>query len=154
VLAINTPNVYHDIGTHSEWFDTSEYPKTNYLYSLKNKKSVGIFKDELHSIPMTHFVSLRPKMYAYKCATGHVSKKCKGVKKNYVKNSLDFEDFVSCLNLDKKIFARFNTFRSYKHLIYSIRQSKLALSAADDKRYILPCGIDSLAHGHYSIVKN
>jgi hypothetical protein len=128
VLAINTPDVYCDILSDSEWFDTSDYPHSHKLYSLKNKKSVGLFKDEINSIPMTHFVSLRPKMYAFKCATGRVSKKCKGVKKNYVKNTLEFEDFVSCLDLDKKIFAQFNTFRSYKHFVYSIRQSKFKCS--------------------------
>ena len=43
-----------------------------------NKKVIGLMKDELRGQIMTEFVTLRPKMYAYK--TGSVeSKKSKGI---------------------------------------------------------------------------
>jgi hypothetical protein len=41
--------------------------------------------------------------------------------------------------------------RSFKHEVRTIRAMKLVLNRADDKRYILPDRINTLAHGHYRI---
>ena len=49
-----------------------------------NKKVIGLMKDELGGEIMTEFVTLRPKMYAYKTGSTE-SKKCKGIKKCVVK---------------------------------------------------------------------
>lgn len=40
-----------------------------------------------------------------------------------------------------------NLIRSYKHEIYSVQVKKIALSAKDDKRFIL--GMNTRALGHY-----
>jgi len=45
-------------------------------------------------------------------------------------------------------------FRTNKHTIYTIEQKKLALSGDDDKRHILDDGINTLAWGHYKLIKN
>lgn len=42
-------------------------------------------------------------------------------------------------------------FRTNKHKICTIEQNKIALSAHDDKRYMLENGIDTLAWGHNKI---
>ena len=42
-----------------------------------------------------------------------------------------------------------NTIRSYNHVLYNIRQPRVALSCIDSKRYILPNLIDTRAYGHY-----
>ena len=52
-------------------------------------------KDELGGNVMSEFVTLRPKMYAYKVGNAE-SKKCKGVKKCVVKKTITFED-LNCL---------------------------------------------------------
>ena len=41
---------------------------------------------------MTEFVTLRPKMYAYKTGESE-SKKCKGIKKCVVKKTISFKDY-------------------------------------------------------------
>lgn len=43
--------------------------------------------------------------------------------------------------------------RSFKHQINTIRTMKLALNRSDDKRYILPDRVHTLAHGHFKIIK-
>ncbi|KAE9523308.1 hypothetical protein AGLY_016256 [Aphis glycines] len=39
--------------------------------------------------------------------------------------------------------------RSFKHEVRTIKTMKLVLNRADDKRYVLPDNITTLAHGHY-----
>ena len=53
-------------------------------------------KDELGGEIMTEFVTLRPKMYAYKTRSVE-SKKCKGIKKCVVRATISFEDYKNCL---------------------------------------------------------
>ena len=57
-------NMAEDAATH---YDFSEYPLDHPLYSAKNRKAIGFFKDELNSVPMRRFVGLRPKCYAFLC---------------------------------------------------------------------------------------
>ena len=45
-----------------------------------NKKVISLMKDKLGGEIMTEFVTLRPKMYAYKAGESE-SKKCEGIKK-------------------------------------------------------------------------
>ena len=42
--------------------------------------------------------------------------------------------------------------RSSGHVLHTQQVTKTALSAYDDKRYILDTGIDTLAYGHYKIL--
>ena len=47
---------------------------------------------------MTEFIALRPKLYAYtKLNDDKEEKKCKGIKKCVVKETLDFDDHKKCL---------------------------------------------------------
>ena len=41
-------------------------------YSAMKRKALGLFEDELNSVPMEQFVGLRSKCYAFLC-TGKVS---------------------------------------------------------------------------------
>ena len=43
--------------------------------------------------------------------------------------------------------------KSFNHELYTVKETKLALTAFNDKRYILEDGITSKAYGHYSIPK-
>ena len=63
---------------------------------------------------MTEFVTMRPKMYAYKTG-GSESKKCKGIKKCVVKKTISFKDYKASL-FSGEISYRFQlTFGSLKH---------------------------------------
>ncbi|XP_057297643.1 uncharacterized protein LOC130628676 [Hydractinia symbiolongicarpus] len=72
VYHIRTEDFYRDIADDVESrFDTSAYTKDDNrpLPIGKNKKVVGLMKDELGGKINTHFITLRPKAYAYKALT-------------------------------------------------------------------------------------
>ena len=54
-------------------------------------------KKEAGGESISEFVGLRSKLYAYKMGDGKADKKCKGVKKAVVKNSITFENYKDCL---------------------------------------------------------
>ena len=67
VMNIKTEDFYKDIaGDVERWFDTSNYDKKDKrpLPIGKNKKVIGMFKDELGGKIMTEFCALRAKEYA------------------------------------------------------------------------------------------
>ena len=98
VYHIKTKDFYADIANDvEERFDTSGYIPDRPLPTGKNKKVIGLMKDELGGTIMTEFVSLRPKLYSYKKQDGSEDKKCKGIKKYAVKKTLTFEDYKNCL---------------------------------------------------------
>ena len=59
-------------------------------------KVIGLMEDELGGEIMTEFVTLKPKMYAYKTGESE-SKKCKGIKKCVICKRISFEDYKACL---------------------------------------------------------
>ena len=68
VIYIKTEDCYKDIANDVErWFDTSNYDEKDErpLPIGKNKKVIGLFKDELDEKIMTEFCALRGKAYAY-----------------------------------------------------------------------------------------
>ena len=71
------------IWIHPCCFDTSHYDKNDErpLPIGKNKKVIGLFKDELGGKIMTEFVALRAKAYAYLMEDGSEHKKSKRNKK-------------------------------------------------------------------------
>ncbi|XP_050516328.1 uncharacterized protein LOC126891188 [Diabrotica virgifera virgifera] len=163
-----------------KYFDTSDYPKDNiYNIPLVNKKVLGIMKDENNGCIMTDYIGLRSKLYTTKAATTDndieklrgklkeqeyeddeidniirnygVTKKAKGVKKSVVNTKITFEDYVECLDTFTTKTATQNLIRSDKHQVYSITQSKIALSSNDDKRQHIQGSYDTLPFGHYLI---
>ena len=67
VYHIKTHDFYKDIAEDVEArFDTSNYKDERPLPIGKNKKKIGLMKDELGGKIMTEFVALRAKLYAYK----------------------------------------------------------------------------------------
>ena len=102
-------------------------------------------KDELGGEIMTEFVTLRPKMYAYKTGSAE-SKKCKGIKKWVVKKTISFADYKACLFSRETSYRSQLMFRFSKHKVKTLEVSKLALSRDDDNR-ITVNGINSLAGG-------
>ena len=65
VIGIKTNNIYKDVFKNKDLYDFSEYPTNHANYSLKNKKVLGKFKDELNGKIINEFCSLKPKMYSY-----------------------------------------------------------------------------------------
>ena len=62
IMHIKTEDFYKDIANDvEERFDTSNYEVNRPLPTGKNKKVIGLMKDELGGKIMTEFVALRPK---------------------------------------------------------------------------------------------
>ena len=154
---IQTEDFYKDISRDvRDRFDTSEYPE-NHPSGIPtgiNKKVLGKFKDEVAGKIIKEFVGLRAKLYSFKMDDETENKRCKGVKKQVVKETITHEDYKTCLTTGKEILRKQNILRSYNHEVYTEEVNKIALSATDDKRYILNDGKDTLAWGHYKIPDN
>ena len=151
---IQTEDFYKDIsGDVKDRFDTSDYPEghPSGIPTGVNKKVLGMFKDEAAGKIIKEFVGLRAKLYSYKMDEGKENKRCKGIKKAVVEKSIRHEDYKTCLETGKEQLRRQNIIRSYEHEIYTEEVNKIALSAADDKRYLLKDSFDTLAWGHYKI---
>ena len=98
IYRIGTEDFYSDIADDIPTkFDTSGYCKDRPLPIGKNKKVIGLMKDELGGVIITEFIALRPKIYSFRKLDGTEDKKCKGIKKCMVKKTLTFEDYKNCL---------------------------------------------------------
>ena len=147
IYDIEMDDFYKDIADDVEdRFDTSGYNDNRPLPVGKNKKVIGLMKDELGGGIMKEFITLRPKMYAYKVGSSE-SKKCKGIKKCMVKKTISCEDYKNCLFSRETSYRSQLMFRSLKHEVRTLEVNKLALSRDDDKRITVD-GIASLARGH------
>ena len=152
IYNFETDDFYKDIAEDiKDRFETSSYNPHRPLPVGLNKKVIGLMKDELGGEIMTEFVTLRPKMYAYKTGESE-SKKCKGIKKCVVKKTISFDDYKACLFSGETSYRSELMFRSSKHALKTLEVNKLALSRDDDKR-ITVNGINSLARGHYKVRK-
>ena len=66
IMHVKTEDFYQDIPDDVEKrFDTSNHEANRPLPTGKNKKVIGLMKDELGGKIMTEFVALRPKTYSY-----------------------------------------------------------------------------------------
>ena len=66
IMHIKTKDFYKDIANDVEKrFHTSNYEVNGPLPTGKNKKVIGLMKDELGGKIMTEFPALRPKAYSY-----------------------------------------------------------------------------------------
>ena len=151
---IQTEDFYKDIsGDVKDRFDTSDYPKghPSGIPTGGNKKVLGMFKDEAAGKIIKEFVGLRAKLYSYKMDEGKENKRCKGIKKAVVEKSITHGDYKTCLETGKEQLRKQNIIRSYEHTLYTEEVNKIALSAADDKRYLLKDSFDTLAWGHHRI---
>ena len=140
VYRIEHPDIYTWISQNKHHFDLSDALRPD-LKDNTNKKVLGKFKDELHSVPMREFIALNPKVYSM----NHLSrdkfnnmvmkncKKCKGVSKSVVKNEITHQDYVTVKTTSKSIKRDVVGIRSFNHQLYTYKQSKTALTAYYDK---------------------
>ena len=85
-MNVKTSDVYKDIAQDvQERFDTSNYSFDRPLPKGKNKKVIGLMKDELGGGIITELVPLRPKTYSYTTDEFIELKKAKDTKKCVVK---------------------------------------------------------------------
>ena len=100
---------------------------------------------------MTEFVGLKAKMYSYLKDTQESSRRAKGIQKSVVKDKLSHQSFLTqLLSPEQTVYAN-QSIQSQKHHVFSITLMKKGLCSFDDKRFLLPDGIHTLAHGHVHI---
>ena len=137
VIYIKTEDFYKDIANDVErWFDTSNYDEKDErpLPVGKNKKVIGLFKEELGGKIIIEFCALRAKAYAYRLDDDTEKKKAKGTKKCIVKREITFKNYMDSLFNDEVIIKSQQRFRSDHHRVYTEEVNKIALSSNDDKR--------------------
>ena len=137
IMNIKTEDFYKDIANDvGKRFDTLNYEVNRPLPTGKNKKVIGLMKDELGGKIITKFVTLRPKSYSYLTDDCKEDKKAKGTKKCVIKIMIKFNDYKNCLLKDEVILKSQQIFRSKGHDVYTENINKIALSNNDDKRIV------------------
>lgn len=158
IYEIKTNNFFNDLKKYLlPYFDTSNYPKNHYCFNESNKNIPGFFKDEIKGDILLEFVTLRPKLYAYRTNEIEV-KKAKGCKKYVIDKHTCFSDYLNILkayinnlNTNESAFRSMNFIQSNNHVVYTKTTNKLVFSANDDKRFIMNDGVHTLAFGHFKL---
>ena len=149
VMNIKTEDFYKDTANDVEKrFDTSNHEVNRPLPTGKNKKVIGLMKDELGGKIIMEFVTLRPKTYSYLINDCKEDKKAKGTKKCVIKRMIKFNDYKNCLLKYKVILKSQQRFISKKHDVYTENINKIALSNNDDKRIVSSDKITSYPYGY------
>ena len=119
IMSIKTNDFYKDIANDVEKrFDTSNYELNKPLPTGKNKKVIGLMKDELGGKIITEFVTLRLKTYSYLMDDCKEGKKAKGTKKCVIKRMIKFNDYKNYL-LKDKVLLKFQERFTSKNTMYT-----------------------------------
>ena len=106
----------------------------NHLGKIRNDldkefigKTPGLFKVEHRDI--TELITLRSKMYCYKTPNS-ITKKAKGIKKQYIDNNVKFEDYKEILESTEDLIktASYNLIQKDSSSVYINRVSKKLFS--------------------------
>ena len=117
IINIKTNDFYEDSASDvGNRFHTSNYEVNRPLPMGKNKKFIGLLKDELGGKIITEFVTLRPKKYSFLTHDGKEDNKAKGTKKCVIKKMIKFNDYKKCLLNDEVILKLQQRFISKKHI--------------------------------------
>ena len=146
IMNIKTNDFYKDISDDVD--NRFDYEVKRPLPIGKNKKVIGLMKDELGGEIITEFVTLRPKTYSYLTDDSKEDKKAKGTKKCVIKKMIKFDDFKKCLLNDEVILNSQQRFISNKHDVYTENVNKIALSNDDYKRIVSSNKITSYPYGY------
>jgi hypothetical protein len=151
IYKVETSDVYADMLAKSDLFDTSDYPSNHFIYSVNNKKKLGMMKDEYCGKSIKEFVGLRPKMYSLLDVDGGEKKTAKGVSKKATAKKIHHENYRKALFDETRLNVRMQNIISVNHEIYTVSLVKNALCAYDDKRFVLDDMISTFAYGHWRI---
>ena len=98
ILSTEIENIIKDLKKLEVIFDFSNLDENHELFSNKDKKVIGKFKNDTpKNIWIDEFVCLRSKAYSFKCNDNTKSKnKIKGISKSQSKH-YKFEEYYNCL---------------------------------------------------------
>lgn len=100
---------------------------------------------------ITGVIALRSKCYSLRIEDPHkqgveVESKAKGVNRINTEN-MSFQHYQACLQDTVEMKTSMRNIRSSDHVLYTQDQVKVALSAAETKRYVLHCKVHTLPLG-------
>ena len=151
---VYTDDLYADLASRRQHFDFSGYPAGHALFGDENKMVVGKMKDEAGGKIITEFVGLRPKMYSYLTeldeGTIKEAKRAKGIQRAAM-TDVRHANYLAQLHEAAENYVNVRRIGQKHHRVFTVESVKRGLCAFDDKRYLLPDGIHTLAHGHYNI---
>lgn len=161
LFSVKTRDIYNDLAEEDlkPYFDFSNYNQAHPLHDSTKTNIPGLFKDETEGEPIREFVGLRSKLYSIAVgATGNEYQKqaSAGVKTVLAKRHLQHRIYKNILLSHQQTgkFAEFSvdqrTIRSFNHRVFNVKQSRIALSNIDDKRFVLDDNITTRAHGHFA----
>ena len=131
------------------FLDFSNYPPDHPNYNNSHANLLGYWKDEMTGEHIMEYVGLRSKCYALKIKTPQkirLKSTCKGVRKAY-KKTIPFETFKKCIKkIHQHSVTQYNI-QSHSHIVNTLQMTKIAFNSFDDKRYLMHCGIHSVAYG-------
>ena len=151
--------MFDDVMTpNKDWFDLTKM-KRRHLKDATNDGVLGKYKDEMSGKIMTEWLALNPKVYSYKylgfadedTEEGKKKfiedferelieinkKKVKGVSKVVVKNDIEHEDVKHVLDSNKSISKDVYSIRTFNHQLFTILQTKTALTPYYDNMYMV-----------------
>lgn len=125
-------------------FEFSEYPKSHPLYSDKNKKVWGKFKDDLHGKAAYQFVGLKSKMYSIKSSKDE-KKRAKEISARVVRSKLKHQDYMDYLQNRRITYEiqKINGQPSQSTFYHGAKEEMP--HPFDDNRYLLDNAVSSLA---------
>lgn len=152
VVEVKTSNFYHDMKLNLDHFDTSNFKPNNIHNIPVNKSIIGKMKDEYAGNIIKSFYGTSAKAYCIQLAD-FVDKKAKGVNKAAINKQLEISHYQNIVEGNvHSVYCTMYMFKSIKHNIYTELVRKLALNCIDDKRFIIPDSVNTLAWGHKNIV--
>ena len=165
VYSVLSEDGYRDLYDMRNLMDLSGYHEDTPLgrfLDLSNKKVPGKFSDEKPLEIIKEVIALKPKMYSiitkkliclenHDCTPECLNGQCataKGITK-VAQRSHKHQHYKDVLHGKTTMMATNKTIRTFDHNLYTVKINKRGLSAYDDKKYILPCGVKTLSYGHY-----
>ena len=138
IIDIITEDLFEDISNDVEvWFDTFNYDENDKIPRPidKNKKVIGLFKEELGGRIMNESCALKAKTYSYLMDDNSEVKKSKGTRKCVINRRLMFENYRDSLFSNKTILKSQQRFKSDHHKVYTEEVNQIALSSIMIKEY-------------------
>ena len=152
LLVVNTPDIYRDMSINLNAYDTSDFDINHICYSEKNKKALGLFKDEFPRHVISEYVGLSSKIYSLSLNDNTTKRKCKGVKRSYVKEKLKHEVYKQVLLNETIVNSEFHAIRSFNHTLKTVKINKVALTPLDEKFFIRRGEFINIPFGHYKLL--
>ena len=117
IYHIATDDVYKDIASDLNLFDTSDYPTDHLCYSTSKKKKLGIMKDEYNGTLIKESVGLRPKMYSILNGKNKEKKTAKGISQVVTKRKLTHDMYRETLFEEERSTVTMNLIRASKLVV-------------------------------------